>query len=55
MINNNDRARLWTKSKLSRWLRLRSLSNVNSVIPMIPFIGVLCMHVSTDAEAKSKG
>ena len=41
MINNNERAKLWTKTKLSRCDRFKSLSNVNSVIPMIPFIGVL--------------
>lgn len=41
IINNKDRAKLWTKTKLSRCDLFRSLSNVNSVIPMIPFIGVL--------------
>ena len=41
MINNSDRARLCTNNKLSRCERLRSLSNVSSVMPMIPFIGVL--------------
>ena len=41
MINNNERAKLWTKSKFSRCDRFKSLSNVSSVIPIIPFIGVL--------------
>ena len=41
MINNNDRARLRTKVKLSRCDLFKSLSRVNSVIPMIPFMGVL--------------
>ena len=46
IINNNDRAKLWTKTRLSRCERFRSLSNVNSVIPMIPFIGVLPARIS---------
>ena len=41
MISNRERAKLWTKSKFSRCDLLRSESNVSSVIPMIPFIGVL--------------
>ena len=41
MINNRERAKLCTKSRFSRCDRLRSLSNVSSVMPMIPFIGVL--------------
>ena len=50
MISSNERAKLWTKSKLSRCDRSRSLSRVNSVIPMIPFIGVLLTHVSGVAD-----
>jgi hypothetical protein len=46
MINNRDRARLWTSNKLSRCDRFRSLSRVSSVIPIMPFIGVL--HGSED-------
>jgi len=41
MIKSRDLARLWTRSKLSRWDLFKSLSRVNSVIPIIPFIGVL--------------
>lgn len=52
MISNNERAKLWTKSKLSRCDRSRSLSRVNSVIPMIPFIGVLRRYVSGAADMR---
>ena len=41
MMSNNERAKLWTKSKFSLCDRFKSLSSVNSVIPIIPFIGVL--------------
>ena len=41
MISNKERAKLWTKSRFSRCERFKSLSRVSSVIPMIPFIGVL--------------
>ena len=47
MINNKERAKLWTKSRFSRCERFKSLSSVSSVIPIIPFIGVLhAMSVS---------
>ena len=41
MMSNSERAKLWTKSKFSRCDRFKSLSRVSSVIPMIPFMGVL--------------
>ena len=50
IINNNDLAKLCTKSKLSLCDLFKSLSNVNSVIPIIPFIGVL---ISCDMFAKN--
>lgn len=46
IIKRRERAKLCTRSKLSRCDLFKSLSSVNSVIPMIPFIGVLRIEVS---------
>jgi hypothetical protein len=41
MIVNSDDAKLETIIKFSRWALVNSDSRVNTVIPIIPFIGVL--------------
>ena len=41
MMRSNDLAKLCTSNKLSLCDRFKSLSRVSSVIPMIPFMGVL--------------